>query len=353
MIAGRSESTDADAIAHTDDAVTALAAAWVRAGYGVALATVVETWGSAPRPVGSRSAVRADGLFAGSVSGGCVEGEVVTEALEAIAQGQARMVTYGVADAVAWRAGLSCGGEIVIRIEPIVEGVFAPELLFAIVAALEARRATIRVVDLTSGAERLVQADALPEGDPITETCAAVFAAGASRRVETGAERRFFALAAPAARVCIVGAVHIAQSLAPMAAMIGLDVTVIDPRAAFLEAPRFARFRSFTAWPVEVIGRDVLLDPATAVVALAHRPDIDDPALIAALRAGCFYVGALGSRKSHARRVERLVALKIEPAMIERIRAPIGLDIGAAGPAEIAVSVLAEIVAAMRRGPVD
>lgn len=351
MVLGHSDSISAEPIAHTDDDVSILAAAWVRQGHGVAMATVVETWGSAPRPVGGRLAVRADGLFAGSVSGGCVESDVVGEALEAIAEGRARMLAFGVADEVAWRAGLSCGGEIVIRVEPVVDGVFAPATLFDMVTALERRRATIRVVDFASGAERLVHADTSPEGDAIAETCAAVFTAGASRCIGVGEERRFYALTAPTVRLCIVGAVHIAQSLAPMAAMIGLDVTVIDPRAAFVTVPRFAGVRTFAGWPEAVFGRDVVLDMATAVVALAHRPEIDDPALIAALRAGCFYVGALGSRKSHARRVERLSDVGFEPRVLDKIRAPIGLAIDASSPSEIAVAVLAEIVAEMRRKP--
>lgn len=340
-----------DPIAHTDGDVLNRAADWLRLGHAAAIATVVATWGSAPRPIGSRLAVRADGLFAGSVSGGCVEADVVAEALEAITDGRPRLLEFGVPDAVAWASGLSCGGHIVIRVEPIVTGVFAPQMLLDIVAALAARCASIRVVDFATGHEQLVLSSALPRDNPLGEDCAAVFAAGASRCIGTGDERRFFELTAPPVRLCIVGAVHIAQTLAPMAAMIGLDVTVIDPREAFASADRFAGARMIVGWPEDVLGRDHVLDPATAMVALAHRPEIDDPAISAALEAGCFYVGALGSRKSHARRVERLTAGGIAKSAIARLHAPIGLSIGATSPAEIAVSVLAEIVSQMRRTP--
>ena len=354
MVADRSCSTGVEPIAHTDEAVLDRAAAWLREGHGVAVATVVETWGSAPRPVGSRLAVCDDGRFVGSVSGGCVEADVVAEAVECIAEGSARQLEFGVADAVAQSVGLTCGGRVEIRVEPIVAGGFAPETLFDTVASLARRRATIRVVDLASGAERLVHADAPSPDAPSPDAadaadCAAVFASGASRCVGTGAERRFLSLTAPAVRLCVVGAVHISQTLAPMAAMVGLEVVVIDPRPGFATVPRFSGTPMVIGWPEDVVGRDIVFDAATAVVALAHRPEIDDPALIAALAADCFYVGALGSRRSHARRVERLVAAGVAASAVERIHAPIGLDIAAAGPAEIAVAILAEIVAVRRR----
>lgn len=324
------------------------AASWVAAGHRVAMATVLETWGSAPCPVGARLVVRDDGHFAGSVSGGCVEADVIAEALEVIDDGTARALDFGVSDDVARQAGLSCGGRIALRVEPVGPGGLAPQTLERIVAGLDARRASIRIIDLEGG-ERLVFADTL-DTDDLAEITARTFAAGRSRRVVTADGRTLFlSLAAPVSRLCIVGAVHMAQALATMATMIDLDVAILDPRAAFATPERFPGHRLLVGWPETVIGTEITLDAATAVVALAHRPEIDDPALIAALAADCFYVGALGSRKNHARRLERLAAAGVDPARLTRLRAPVGLPIHAATPPEIAVAILAEIIAEMRR----
>lgn len=327
-----------------------LALGWTEAGHAVAIATVLETWGSAPRPVGSRLAVRDDGVFAGSVSGGCVEADVVTAAADAIADGARRRLAFGVADEVAWRAGLSCGGRIEILVEPVAESGLSRDRLAVLAAALEARRSCLRALDLEAGVDEIVFADAIDPADPCADLYAETFAAGRSARVrpERGGDL-FVTPVTPPTRVVVIGAVHVAQALVPMAAMTGLEATVIDPRAAFASPERFGTARVVTDWPERVIGGEVRLDSATAMVALSHRPEIDDAALIAALEAGCFYVGALGSRRTHARRIERLRAAGVAEAAIARIHAPIGLDLGASGPAEIAVSILAEILRDLRR----
>ena len=160
----------------------------------------------------------------------------------------------------------------------------------------------------------------------------------------------FLAVQVPPVRFVVIGAVHVSQALAPMAKLAGFDVTLIDPRTAFATPERFAGVRLIAQWPDQALP-DLRLDRFTAVACLTHDPRIDDPALEAALRAECFYIGALGSRKTHAGRVGRLTAAGFEAATIGRIHAPIGLDIGAVSPAEIAVSILGEVIAGLRKTP--
>jgi xanthine dehydrogenase accessory factor len=161
--------------------------------------------------------------------------------------------------------------------------------------------------------------------------------------------RTFLTVHVPPPRLVIIGAVHISQALAPMAKLAGFDVTIIDPRTAFATPERFTDVALLAEWPEEAL-RNVPIDAFTAVAALTHDPKIDDVPLLAALKARAFYIGALGSRKTHGKRLERLTGQGASPADLERIHAPIGVDIGAQSPAEIAVAVLAEIVAALRRG---
>jgi xanthine dehydrogenase accessory factor len=173
---------------------------------------------------------------------------------------------------------------------------------------------------------------------------------GKSRSIEVDGQSYFLTVQAPPARIICIGAVHISQALAPMARLADFDLTIIDPRTAFATPERFPDVRLLAQWPQEVLP-DLRLDRYTAVCLLTHDPKIDDPALIAALRAECFYIGALGSRKTHARRVERMMAEGFAEADLKRIHAPIGLDIGSVSPAEIAVSVIGEIIAALRKKP--
>ncbi|GLK71133.1 XdhC family protein [Ancylobacter dichloromethanicus] len=222
-------------------------------------------------------------------------------------------------------------------------------LLEALNAERAARRAAVLVTDLDGGGQRLVRATEAG-ADPLAQPLAEALRSGRSGRVEVDGRRLFLTVQLPAPRLVVTGAVHISQSLAPMAAAVGFEVTIIDPRTAFATAERFPGVDVRAQWPQDALA-SLALDPFTAVAALAHDPKIDDPAVVAALGAGCFYVGALGSRKSHAGRVERLAARGVPRAALARIRAPIGLDIGAANPAEIAVSILAELVGELRRRP--
>lgn len=221
-----------------------------------------------------------------------------------------------------------------------------PNILKKLNAERRARRAAILVTDLGDGRDRLVREGDRVEGD-LGTAIAKAFRSGSSGSVEADGRSFFLNVHLPPPRLVVIGAVHISQALYPMAAATGFAVEVIDPRTAFATEDRFGGVALHAEWPEDVL-KDRPLDAYTALVAVTHDPKIDDMPIIAALEAGCFYVGALGSRKTHARRVDRLAEAGLSPAQIERIKAPIGLDIGAATPAEIAVAVLAQIIQALR-----
>jgi xanthine dehydrogenase accessory factor len=221
-----------------------------------------------------------------------------------------------------------------------------PQTLATLTAERAARRAAIVVTDLADGDQRLVKA-ADVSGDPLREVLAAQLRSGKSGTVEIDGKKLFLNVHAPAARLVMIGAVHISQALAPLARMLDYDVTIVDPRTAFASPERFPDVTVIAEWP-DVALPPLDIDPYTAFVALTHDPKIDDPALTHALSRGCFYIGALGSRKTHGKRVERMRAAGIPEAKIASIRAPIGLDIGAVSPAEIAVAIMGQITAALR-----
>ncbi|MCT8267298.1 XdhC family protein [Afifella sp. JA880] len=220
-------------------------------------------------------------------------------------------------------------------------------LLKALNEERAARRAAVLVTDTASGEARLVK-ESEAAGDPLAGEISRRLRSGRSGMLEDG--RTFLTVAVPPPRLVAIGAVHISQALAPMAKLAGLDVTIIDPRTAFATEERFPGVSLIAEWPEEAL-KSIPFDAYTAVAALTHDPKIDDFPLREALAAGCFYVGALGSRKTHGKRVERLLEAGVGSADVERIHAPIGLDIAAASPAEIAVAVLAEVIAALRKGP--
>lgn len=221
------------------------------------------------------------------------------------------------------------------------------DLLRRLNAAREARRATILVTDPATGEARLVVEAEGYAGDPMSDALAARFRSGSSGMVEVEGRSLFLTVELPPPRLVLIGAVHISQALAPMAKIAGFDTTIIDPRSAFATPERFPDVPLLAEWPADAIPK-IGFDAFTAVAALTHDPKIDDTALVAALEAGCFYVGALGSRKTHGRRVERLTAAGASEAALATIHAPIGVRIGAQSPAEIAVAILAEVIAALR-----
>ncbi|WP_306006664.1 XdhC family protein [Aquicoccus porphyridii] len=316
------------------DNIPEIALDWVQAGRKVALATVVETWGSAPRRVGAQLAISDEGTIEGSVSGGCVEGAVVAEALEALEDGAPRMLEYGVSDGDAFAVGLACGGTIRVMVEP-VGPVLPVALLEELVTARAARERVAVVSPPQESARRLVR-----------EGFEQRFRMDRSGFEEDGS---FVTIHNPPLRMIIVGAVHIAQALVPMARLAGFDPLLVDPRPAFGSSERFPGETILDDWPDEAVTA-LGLDGRTALVLLTHDPKLDDPALMAALRSEVFYIGALGSTRTHAKRVARLDEAGFSDEEIGRIHAPVGLDIGAAGPAEIAVSILAECLTVLRKG---
>ncbi|QDX80111.1 XdhC/CoxI family protein [Denitratisoma sp. DHT3] len=312
---------------------------WQRAGQGTALATVIRTWGSSPRPVGSHLAVESGGGFVGSVSGGCIEGAVIGEARATMADGRTRLLEFGVSDEQAWEVGLACGGRVQVLVQPM-----SGPLLDGLLAARADNVAVALVTRLDDGRQALLAGGAA-SGD-LALDAAQLAAVGDRLKGEqsgflAGDENLFVRVYLGAPRLLIVGAVHIAQALAPMARLAGYAVTVIDPRRAFASNERFSDVALSDEWPDEAMER-LAPDARTAVVTLTHDPKLDDPALLAALASPAFYIGALGSTRTHAKRLERL--REQGAANLERIHGPAGLDLGGRSPAEIAVAVLAQIV---------
>ncbi len=304
----------------TNDIDRLLRAACEWRGAPCAVATVVSTWGSAPRPRGSQMLVHADGRFEGSVSGGCVEGEVLHAAAEAIADGRTRRLRFSVGDERAWEVSLPCGGNIEVIVQPVAAEGYPPALFDAVAYARAAGAPLAITTDLVTGASAIGEAP----GDG-----------------------RFVNHHAPPRRLLIVGAVQIAQSLAGFASMLDIQTIVIDPRDRFRTAERFPDIALDGRWPDEAIAA-LKPDPSTSVVTLSHDPKIDDPGLVAALASPAGYIAALGSRRSHASRLGRLAARGLGEDALARIDAPAGIAIGALGPAEIALSVAAGMVKALR-----
>jgi xanthine dehydrogenase accessory factor len=223
------------------------------------------------------------------------------------------------------------------------------EILRALNAERSARRAAVVVTDVTSGEQRLVKAAEVAR-DPLKDVIEKQIRRGNSAMVETPAGKVFLTVHVPPSQLVITGAVHISQALAPMARLVGYDVTIVDPRTAFASIERFPDVKVIAEWP-DVALPPLGVDRYTAFVALTHDPKIDDPALTHALARDCFYIGALGSKKTHARRIERLKAQGLSDDALARIHAPIGLAIGAVSPAEIAVAIMGEITAQLRQSP--
>jgi xanthine dehydrogenase accessory factor len=303
---------------------------WRARGDRVALATVVATRRSAPRPVGSKLAVSERGDLFGSVSGGCVESEVALVAGEAIEDGKPRLLTYGIEDELAWSVGLPCGGEIDVFVERF-DGEL-PEEPSVTLTVLEGERAGERV-----------EAEIPP---------------GPSRVLELDGERVFAEVLEPPPRLLVVGAIDTAEELCRAASALGWRTAVIDPRPALVSRERLPSPHELSvAWPDELEA-----GPDTAVVVLTHEERLDVPALTTALASDAFYVGAIGSRRTQEKRRERLLEAGVTDEQLERLAGPAGLDLGAHTPAETAVSILAEVLAvragrdggrlALRSGPI-
>jgi xanthine dehydrogenase accessory factor len=291
-------------------------------GAPMALATVVETWRSAPCPIGTHMLVHEDGRFTGSVSGGCVEGDILQAAADVIEANSFAIRRYGVADGSAWEVGLPCGGDIVVLVQNVSQDFFPGKLFGMIINAQTAGEAVLIGTNLETGA---------------------------SHQVTEDADGLFVNHYLPPKRLLIVGAVEIATSLSDIAQSMGIQVTIIDPRARFLTAERFPGVALDDRWPDEAIAA-LRPDARTAVVTLSHDPKIDDPALHAALASPAAYVAALGSKASHSKRLERLAALGVDATQLLRIDGPAGVAINAISAPEIALSIAAGMVKAFNDG---
>jgi xanthine dehydrogenase accessory factor len=274
------------------------------------------------------------------VSGGCVEVDVLVEAAAVMASGQPKLLEFGVSEETAWRAGLPCGGKIKVLVEPLTRADIA--MIDAIIEARRTRETVVVTTRIADGKRQLYKSD-----DDVPPEVANHLASGLIGLIDRPDGEVFVQPLVPPLRIIVAGATHIGQVFAELARQVGYSVTVVDPRSAFATKERFGAAAAMAEWP-EASFDKLGLDARTAVVALTHASHIDDEALTAALRSPCLYIGALGSRGTHAKRLERLAAAGFTPEELQRIHAPIGLAIGAKGPAEIAVSILAELIKVAR-----
>lgn len=304
----------------TDLEVLGTALSWLEEGQRVALVTVVETWGSAPRPVGSLLAVREDGRFCGSVSGGCIEEHLVARIDQDFPQ-QPYVVAYGVTADEARRFGLPCGGNLRLVVEPILDS----SSIATVVGEIRRRRRVRRTLDLKSGAATVA-----------TANDAEAFSFDGALLAN---------LHGPRWRLILVGAGHLAHYLAQMGQMLDFSVFVTDPRPEYRAQWDPADAQLLDGMPDDAL-RALGVDPYTAILTTAHEPKIDDMALLEALKSEAFYVGALGSQRTNASRRIRLALFDLTPQQIARLHAPAGIPIGSHTPPEIALSMIAEVVAA-------
>lgn len=312
----------------TDREVLATARAWLAAGQRAALVTVCRTWGSSPRPPGSLLVMRADGACAGSVSGGCIEEDLLARYRDGeLALAGPTLLDYGVDRADAGRVGLPCGGRLELLVEPLGDLAALEQLL----SHIDAGELVARHVELSTGTVAL---------RPVAATQTFLYADG---RVEK--------VFGPAWHLLLIGDGQIARLLAQMAGLLDFRVSICDPRATAFHDPLPGNVQLIRLMPDEA-ALTLADDPRSAVVALAHDPRIDDMALMVALESQAFYVGAMGSRRSSDQRRARLRALGLAPSALARLRAPVGLAIGSHTPAEIALSILAEVVATRNSDPV-
>jgi xanthine dehydrogenase accessory factor len=343
--------------------------AWRADGVDVARAVVVRTFGSAPRTEGAVLLLAADGRIAGSVSGGCVEGAAAEEIERARTTGRSRVIRYGISDEQAWDVGLACGGTIDVLVEPMVRAEIsdaAARLGRAIVTPLppDSPPATFGAHEPGNGAHPapvlMISEDgtltgSLGSGDDdqaLVDAAHDALVRGASRTIELGGRSLFIEAFPVRPRLVVVGAVEVARSLVRIARDLGYATVVIDGRAAFATPERFPADtvdRLLVGWPDE-LADEIGLGPNDAVAVLTHDVKFDEPAIVEALRRGCRYVGAVGSRKTQADRRARLLEAGVSEAELARLRGPIGLDLGGRAPAETALAIMAEVVAARYGG---
>jgi len=330
---------------------------WLSRETAIALATVIQTWGSSPRREGAKMALTADGKVTGSVSGGCVEGAVFDAGVEVLKSNRPRLLHFGVADETAWEVGLACGGSIDIFVKPLDFDFFRTLRPLLIDEEPAVVVTVVRGPDELLGRELLIRADGSVEGalegdlnEMAADLAQDTLAQGVSRRALLSDEVEvFLEVILPPPTLIVVGGVHITIALMALAKTLGYRTVVIDPRSAFGNEARFPDVdQLIPAWPQEAF-QQIPLTRSTAVAMLTHDPKLDDPALKIALPSPAFYVGALGSNNTQARRRKRLLEDGLSESQLGRLHGPIGLGIGAETPEEIALSIMAEVVSAHRK----
>ena len=308
-------------MAEVDDILTPLSI-WLKDKRKIALATVISTWGSSPRPVGGQMAIDQNGEIIGSVSGGCIEGAVITEGIKSLNDGKTRVKDYGISNDMAWEVGLACGGELKVLIQPLQ---IEDKIIFSIVESIR-KREVIKLKINTKSGLRTIDKSISQQSSSFNQLM-----------------NEFIHIIDPKPRLFIIGAVHIAQELVKLATIADFEITLIDPRDHFATKKRFPNCQIINDWPDNALSK-FKFDKATHLVTLTHDPKIDDPALIYSLKKNIGYVGSLGSKKTHQKRCERLSLLGFNQNDLNKIHGPIGLDIKAKNPAEIAISILGEII---------
>lgn len=320
---------------------------WLADGRSVALATVVDIWGSAPRRAGAKMGINELMGMVGSVSGGCVETAVVEEGLESLKDGKPRLLNYGVSDDTAWEVGLACGGKISVLVEPLDAKWWA--------IARERVRQNCPMVTMTivsgehAGQKLMTDGDTVLYSTVAQEIEAALFRAANEQRqtgrLQVDDVEVLIDVYRPAPRLVMVGGAHASIALKNIAHILGFKVVLIDPRQAFATPERFPDVELIShAYPDKVLP-EIGLNADTYIAILTHDPKIDDPALKVTLGSPVPYIGVLSSKRTHEKRVERLIATGVDPELLKRIRTPIGLEIGAETPEEIALCIMAEIIA--------
>jgi xanthine dehydrogenase accessory factor len=327
---------------------------WQAEDKSIALATVIQTWGSSPRRAGAKMALTPDGKITGSVSGGCVEGAVYETGVDVLKSNRPQLLHFGVADETAWEVGLACGGSIDIFVKPL-DAKFFKNLRSAFVEERSAVVVTlVRGPNELMGHEMLVEENGKITGtlndeldQQALEAAKETLVQGASRRVMLNDDIEvFMEVILPPPTLVAVGGVHITIALMALAKTLGYRTVVVDPRSAFGNEERFPNVdQLIKAWPDEAF-QEIPITRSTAIAMLTHDPKLDDPALKIALSSPAFYVGALGSKTTQAKRRQRLLDEGLTEVQLNRLHGPIGLEIGAGTPEEIAMSIMAEIVAA-------
>ena len=308
-------------MAEVDDILTPLSI-WLKDKRKIALATVISTWGSSPRPVGGQMAIDQNGEIIGSVSGGCIEGAVITEGIKSLSDGKTRVKDYGISNDMAWEVGVACGGELKVLIQPLQ---IEDKIIFSIVESIR-KREVIKLKINTKSGLRTIDKSISQQSSSFNQLM-----------------NEFIHIIDPKPRLFIIGAVHIAQELVKLATIADFEITLIDPRDHFATNKRFPNCQIINDWPDNALSK-FTFDKSTHLVTLTHDPKIDDPALIYSLKKNIGYVGSLGSKKTHQKRCERLSLLGFNQNDLNKIHGPIGLDIKAKNPAEIAISILGEII---------